>query len=478
MLFPIKEEGAMKIEEVIWFDRYMILSELGRGSGSIVYLARHQKLGEYRVIKQIMKNTDSTWKIREAEILNYLKHPKIPEIYDIEEDETAYYIIEEYIEGESLEALMLQSSFISPDFIYYTLMDVAEILDYMHHIKPNPMIYQDLKSEHIISGKEGIKLIDFGIAVCLGEMGNKFQNYGTPKFCAPEKAEEAKVNIQTDIYSIGKLLEELIYAEADNMSHHLMHIAKRAMSPDLSNRYHSMREFMADLTKQMQSTKKSHYQKHLLKKIIVTGSQPRIGTTHLSISFTEYLNRKNIVTVYRETNTSETMRNAIEKGNFTKEGGLYRRGEFLGMPAYGEGVCVDIPKDAVEILDYGTDLKGALSEKADLFLFVAGSREWEIKQTDLIYQKIRNSQGLVLISNYGNKSQAKKYAREYNRKVYCFPLDENPFYMTKEKEKLFDGLLEKESKISKNNWICRKHPRMRRNALVCGSGKLCSGRTE
>lgn len=92
MLFPIKEEGAMKIEEVIWFDRYMILSELGRGSGSIVYLARHQKLGEYRVIKQIMKNTDSTWKIREAEILNYLKHPKIPEIYDIEEDETAYYI--------------------------------------------------------------------------------------------------------------------------------------------------------------------------------------------------------------------------------------------------------------------------------------------------------------------------------------------------------------------------------------------------
>ena len=57
MLFPKIKEGARKIQEVILFGRYLVLSELGRASGSIVYLARHQKLGEYRVIKRIVKDS-------------------------------------------------------------------------------------------------------------------------------------------------------------------------------------------------------------------------------------------------------------------------------------------------------------------------------------------------------------------------------------------------------------------------------------
>lgn len=471
-------EGAMEIEEVIWFDRYMILSELGRGSGSIVYLARHQKLGEYRAIKRISKDAGSAWQIREAEILNHLKHPKIPDIYDMEEDEESYYIIEEYIEGESLEAFMLQSSFITPDFIYHIIMEVAEILDYMHHLKPNPMIYQDLKPEHIILGKESIKLIDFGIASYLGESGNKFQNYGTPEFCAPEKAKEAKVSIQTDVYSIGKLLEELICAEEEQKSRYLMHIAKRAMSPDLSERYNSVRSFMEDFAKQMQSQQNSNYQKHLLKKIVVAGSQPRIGTTHLSISFTEYLNQKNIVTVYQEKNPSENMRMTIQSGGFTKEGGLYRRGYFYGMPVYGEGIEVNAPQNAVSILDYGADIKGALREKADLFLLVTGSREWEIKYADFAYDKVKKADGLVIITNYGNIRQAKQYARRYAQTVYCFPLDLNPFLMTKEKERLFEGLLENKGENYKKYWNCRKCPRQWNNALIRGIGKLCSKRTE
>ena len=97
MLFPIKQEGARNIQETILFDRYLILSELGRGSGSIVYLVRHQKLGEYRAAKCIPKNSDYAWQIREAMILNHLKHPQIPIIFDMEEDEDSFYIIEEYI---------------------------------------------------------------------------------------------------------------------------------------------------------------------------------------------------------------------------------------------------------------------------------------------------------------------------------------------------------------------------------------------
>ena len=452
--------------------RYQVLSELGRGSGSIVYLARHQKLGEYRAVKRISKEPDFAWKVREANILNHLNHPQIPRIYDMEEDEEAYYIVEEYAEGESLEAKMLQSSFITLDFICQIITQTADVLDYMHHLQPNPLVYQDLKPEHIIVGKAGVKLIDYGIACCPKETGNKFQNYGTPGFCAPEKEKGAKISIQTDIYSIGKLLEDLIYAEGNKTSQCLMQVAKKALDSDLAVRYKTVEEFLSDLSMQMQSNKNSIYQKHLLTKIVAAGSQPHIGTTHLSIALTQYLNRQNRLAVYREKNTSEHMQMAIHNGIFAKEGGLYRRNNFFGMPAYGEGVEVNVPEHAIEILDYGTDLSGALSEKADLLLLVVGSREWEAMYADFAFKKLKDAKNLSVIVNYGSIRQTKKYAKKYERPVYCFPLDQDPFLMTKEKERLFEGLLEKERESSKNHRNSRSNPGKWGNTLIRGFGKL------
>lgn len=472
-----KERG--NIQEVIWFDKYLVLSEIGRGSGSTVYLVRHQKLGEYRAVKRILKDSDFTWQIRESDILNHLKHPKIPQIYDMEEDEEAYYIVEEYIEGESLEALMLQSSFITLNFVYHTIMEVADVLDYMHHLKPKPMIYQDLKAEHVIIGKDGVRLIDFGIASYLEETGNKFQNYGTLEFCAPEKCNDAVISVQTDIYSLGKLLEALISANGEKESQCLMHIAKKASNLDLTERYDTVEAFQTDLKEHMQSMKKSIYQKHLLRKIVVAGSQPHIGTTHISISLTDYLNQQKPQSVYQEKNPSENLRKAIQQGGFTKEGGLYRKRNFLGMPKYGEGVEVKAPQNAVAVYDYGTDIAGAISEEADLFLLVVGSREWEIEYADLAYKKVKGKQEVIVIVNYGSGQTAKYYAKAYGQTVYCFPLDANPFFMTREKEKLFEGLLEKEGGESEKKehtkcWNCWKHPRQWGNTFGRGIGKLCS----
>lgn len=225
----------------------------------------------------------------------------------------------------------------------------------------------------------------------------------------------------------------------------------------------------------MQSEKNSIYQKHLLKKIVAAGSQPRIGTTHLLISFTGYLNRKGIPAAYLEKNPNETMRKIIRQGGFTKEGGLYRRGDFLGMPAYGEGVAVRAPEGLVRVLDYGTDLDGALSEEADLFLLMAGSREWERESADLSYEKAREKKELAILVNYGGRDQAKCCAKKYAQTVYCFPLDENPFAMTEEKERLFEKLLEKGGNDQKH-WNCRKRLRQWGNTLIRGVGKLCGKR--
>ena len=92
---------------------------IGRGGFATVYLAEHLTLKTFRAIKQISKSgIDRSLVLSEAELLKNLKHPGIPIIFDIEEDENNIYVIEEYIEGESLEVLMLQSIFITKDFIY------------------------------------------------------------------------------------------------------------------------------------------------------------------------------------------------------------------------------------------------------------------------------------------------------------------------------------------------------------------------
>lgn len=389
--------------------------------------------------------------------------------------------MEEYVEGESLEAIMLQSSFVTLDFIYHTIIEVADILEYLHQMKPRPIIYQDLKAEHVIVGKGGIRLIDFGIALYLGETGENLQNYGTPEFCAPEKFAYGKISVKTDIYSLGKLLEKLILASADKKSQGLMHIARKATRIDEVERYATVAHFKTAVIQQVQSGKNLNYQKHLLRKIVIAGSQPRIGTTHIAISLTTYLNQQKIQTVYQEKNALKTMYKMIHNGGFAEENGFYRRGNFVGLPQYGEGVNVPLTVDTVTILDYGADIFQASQVEADLFILIMGSRKWEEEDALLAYESVKNKENLVLFSNYGDGGQTKKYAKEWKRAVYNFPLDAEPFQMTKAKERLFAGMLARwrggrEYNQSKSHWNCRKHPGKWSDPFSCCIGKLRSQR--
>ncbi|MDE6981153.1 MAG: serine/threonine protein kinase, partial [Lachnospiraceae bacterium] len=460
-----------KIQEFIWSDRYQFLSEIGRGNQSRIFLVRHQQLGEYRAVKCISKEADSSWQIREAKLLNHLKHPRIPIVYDIEEDDDFYYIIEEYVEGESLEALMLQSSFLTQSFIYDTIWEICEVLSYLHHIAPVPVIYQDLKAEHVIIGKKGVKLIDFGIASYLNETEGRFQNYGTPEYTAPEKRELAEINVGTDIYSLGKLLGRLVLA-GEEKSLGLLYISQKATHPMEKQRYASIEEFQKALGKakeDMQSEKNPVYQKHLLRKIIVAGSRQGTGVTHIAVSFTQYLNSHHIPAVYQEKNPNNDMRKTVKTGKkFAECGGLYRRGDFLGLPLYGEGVEISMPKDRVLIIDWGNNLKRAGEEEADLFLLVAGSREWERDSAKTSFKSLSHEKNLIFISNYGDRKQARRYAKEFCRPVYCFPLDKDPFTAAKEKDRIFGKLLQREGgdnqrNLFKNRWHFRKHKRNRYN---------------
>ena len=88
--------------------RYEILKPLGCGSNGTVYLARHHSLGIDRAVKVFPKSdAQSPFAVSEAQVLNTVQHPGIPTIYDFEEDASFYYLVEEYIQCDSLEQFLL-----------------------------------------------------------------------------------------------------------------------------------------------------------------------------------------------------------------------------------------------------------------------------------------------------------------------------------------------------------------------------------
>lgn len=445
--YSFSQKGAESILETSLFGKYRLISQLGKGSSSRVYLAEHTKLKAFRAIKCISKSQRANPQFYlEINILKNLKHPGIPTIYDIEEDEESYYIIEEYIQGKSLEAFMLCQDCIPIDTILYIMMQICEVLQYLHRQEPNPIIYQDLKPEHILLCGNRIVLVDFGIASYIN-CGNTFQNFGTEGYAPPEKYQGISCDARTDIYGIGKVLEYLMEKMPPLEYPILQPIMQKALEPSMERRFQTVESMMEELEKcaqdGIQNIHPQQNSKHLLNIIAIAGTQSRVGTTHIGIALSCYFNEKKRPCIYQECHKSESMRElAREAGGVFYPDGRIIYGRFQGMPYYGEGIEKQDLQSGLAIQDYGTNYQEA-PEDSPLVL-VMGGRLWEIGNARKALDHISLRDNLVILCNYGDSVQAKKIAKEYRHRIYCFPLDENPFHLTSEKRKLFQKLLKQE----------------------------------
>ena len=189
------------------FDKYELIKSLGSGSSGDVFLVRHVSMDQERALKQIPKNsTFSSSALSEARLLKSLEHPSIPHIYDFEEDESFYYIVEEYIDGETLDSFLLHQQLISPGLFFNICEQLCDVFIYLHSQIPVPVIYRDLKPEHIIVCQDQLKLIDFGVSSYVSKTGNNFNHYGNTEFSAPESFTHDTITTVADIYSIGQMV--------------------------------------------------------------------------------------------------------------------------------------------------------------------------------------------------------------------------------------------------------------------------------
>ncbi len=193
------------MEEEFLFGKYRILKLLANGSGGEVFLAEHRVLGERRVIKRLLKNRPFyEERKREAHTLKLLHHAAIPRIYDIEEDETACYIIEEDMGGETLYDFLFRQKCLPTSFISHYSIQLCEIIEYLHR---NGILYLDVKPENIMIRDDQLALIDFGGA--MKKTDSPEVVFGTQGYAAPEQYNGMAAE-SSDIYGIGRVLGVLL----------------------------------------------------------------------------------------------------------------------------------------------------------------------------------------------------------------------------------------------------------------------------
>lgn len=176
---------------------------------------------------------------------------------------------------------------------------------------------------------------------------------------------------------------------------------------------------------------------HLLKKIIVTGSQKRVGTTHISIGLVSWLNRQGKQAFYeaKEENVLPALL-SDQAGVTAEEDGILRYQDFRAVFTGQPGAQAKEPHMLVQ--DFGENVAAvAEAEGESLILLVLGSRPWEMEAAIRAYDRLSGEEDLVLLCNYSGRQAARRYAGIFQKKVFCFPLDADPFAQTREKQRLF-----------------------------------------
>ena len=249
--------------------RYNIIQFIGQGGMSVVYLGVDTRLGNHQVaIKQMnpasLPTADQQWAImtfkQEAVVLARLNHPAIARVMDFFQEGQFWYLVMEYVAGETLDAAL--SRFprgISEEQVLDWAAQLGSALDYLHQQSP-PVIFRDLKPGNVVVQLDGtLKMIDFGIARYFKPGQNQDTiRLGTPGYAAPEQYGRGQTDARSDIFSLGVLLHQLLtgYDPAlspmdlppirslrPDVSPRVAQAVEQAMRPAPSQRYGSVREF-------------------------------------------------------------------------------------------------------------------------------------------------------------------------------------------------------------------------------------------
>ncbi len=195
---------------------YAVEQRLGVGGMAEVYRANHSALGVYRAIKVIRPEfaTSDDFRARfqrEAQSVAQLDHPNIVRVHDFGESNGLYYMVMQYVEGQTLNTIRKTRGSIPQAQAVEWILAVADALAYAHELG---VVHRDIKPDNIMLDERGrIVLMDFGVAKLLTAdtaMTQTGVGIGTPAYMSPEQAEGGDITPATDVYAACVVLFELL----------------------------------------------------------------------------------------------------------------------------------------------------------------------------------------------------------------------------------------------------------------------------
>jgi len=264
---------------------YKIICCLGEGGTSVVYKAQHEFMDRIAAVKVLSPDRIPDTKTiqrfqQEARSVSRLKHPNIVDVHEFGVDDNKQpYLVMDYLDGKSLFETVEKEGPLKPARAAAIFLQMADALQHAHE---KGVIHRDLKPTNAIlskdeSGKDAVKLVDFGIAK-LNEPEDKEKAltqtgeiFGSPFYMSPEQCRGQKLDHRSDIYSFGCLMYELIIgqpaAKGDSVVDTLM-IHVNGLTPNFDDQ--AIVQQFADRAKQSGSFEDTHEHKCMtrLKQII------------------------------------------------------------------------------------------------------------------------------------------------------------------------------------------------------------------
>ncbi len=195
-------------------ERYRIIEKIGEGGMGVVFKAEDTVLKRVVALKILNKTLVADKRnlerfFSEARSTASLTQANIVTVYDVGQIKDDYFISMEFIEGENFMNLIRRKKSFSPSQIVFIAIKLFKALDYSHR---KGIIHRDIKPHNImITKQKEIKIMDFGLAVILGDQkkGESGVITGTPYYMSPEQIQGIPVDHRTDIYSSGTTLFHL-----------------------------------------------------------------------------------------------------------------------------------------------------------------------------------------------------------------------------------------------------------------------------
>lgn len=214
--------GVLNLEELpaghIIDDRYEVKNKIGQGGFGAVYLVYDQQMKIEKALKvipeAISNDKEAMFDLqREAQILISINHPNIIRVYDFHSKGAIQFIDMEYIDGKTLSEIKLQypNKQIPEEKVIEYAKKIADGMAYAHE---NKVLHKDLKPQNIkLNSKGNIKIMDFGIAETVRTSLSRIQNTtssGSLVYMSPEQLMGENVGKESDIYSFGAMLYDLL----------------------------------------------------------------------------------------------------------------------------------------------------------------------------------------------------------------------------------------------------------------------------